>query len=70
MKTFTDSKNGKVYALGQGFYSRTVTQYPAKTIVWEDSATAKPTGKATFETQSLRNSWLRMMNLVTIGETS
>ena len=65
MITLTDNNTGKVYALGQGCYSRTVTQYPANTRVWGDgSATAKPTGKATFETQSLRTSWLRMMNLV------
>ena len=62
MTTYTDKHTGKVYALGQGHYSRTVTQYPAKTLVWGDgSATAKPTGSATFHTQALRTNWLRMM---------
>lgn len=62
MQTFTDKHTGKVYALGMGFYSRTVTQYPAGTKVWFDgSASAKPTGHETFATQAQRKSWLRMM---------
>lgn len=62
MKTYTDKHTGKVYALGPGYYSRTVTQYPAGTRVWFDgSASAQPTGRATFATQAQRAAWLQMM---------
>ena len=63
MQIYIDRHNGKVYVLGKGCYSRTITQYPSGTMVWCDgSATAKPTGKATFKTQALRNAWVKMMN--------
>lgn len=62
----TDKHTGKVYALGKGCYSRIVTQYPAGTVVLylgnKQTATAKPTGTATFKTQALRNAWVKMMN--------
>lgn len=61
-----DKHTGKVYALGKGFYSRIVTQYPSGTVVLylgnRQTATAKPTGTATFKTQALRNAWVKMMD--------
>jgi len=62
MIIYTDKHTGKVYSLGTGHYSRTVTQYPTGTKVWHDgSATAKPTGHTTFTTQAQRTAWVRMM---------
>lgn len=64
MTIYTDKHTGKQYLLGQGCYSRTVTQYPAGCRVWADGSsdshtTARTT--ITFETQAARSSWVRMM---------
>lgn len=63
---YTDKHTNKVYALGKGFYSRTVTQYPAGTVVVYlgnvQSATAAPTNTVTFKTQAARNAWVAMMD--------
>ena len=64
MQIYTDSRTGKQYLLGSGFYSRTVTQYPASCKVWPDgSSTASQWSRQTiiFQTQAARSSWLRMM---------
>jgi hypothetical protein len=62
MTLYTDRHTGKVYSLGKGHYSRTVTQYPQGTKVWYDgSSTAKPTATVTFETQAQRTAWVKMM---------
>jgi hypothetical protein len=61
--TYTDKHTGKQYQLGAGFYSRTVTQYPAGCKVHFDGSSSAPaTGTITFPTQAARSSWVRMMN--------
>jgi len=62
---YTDKHTGKQYLIGAGFYSRTVTQYPAGCKVWEDgSSTSSKHDRrtVTFKTQAERSSWVRMMN--------
>jgi hypothetical protein len=62
--TYTDQHTGKQYQLGEGFYSRTVTQYPAGCKVHFDgssNSSKHDRRTVTFETQAARSAWLRMM---------
>ena len=64
MQLYTDKHTGKQYLLGAGFYSRTVTQYPAGSRVnFDGSTNCNPHDRKTitFETQAARSAWIRMM---------